>query len=76
MLCLLGLCSLPLYLLLVRRPLVFDSYTGADLAWAYNTPLLRLGGAGLGYWLWVRGSCHAWEVCWLRARADHACNTL
>mmetsp|Transcript_31848 Transcript_31848/g.75235 ORF Transcript_31848/g.75235 Transcript_31848/m.75235 type:complete len:191 (-) Transcript_31848:89-661(-) len=25
-------------------PLVFDSYTGADLAWAYNTPLLRLGG--------------------------------
>ena len=32
----------------MRRPLVFDSYTGADLAWAYNTPLLRLGGAGLG----------------------------
>ena len=25
-------------------PLVFDRYTGADLAWAYNTPLLRLGG--------------------------------
>ena len=25
-------------------PLVFDRYTGADLTWAYNTPLLRLGG--------------------------------
>lgn len=24
--------------------LVFDQYTGADIAWAYNTPLLRLGG--------------------------------
>jgi len=25
-------------------PIVFDRYTGADLTWAYNTPLLRLGG--------------------------------
>jgi len=25
-------------------PIVFDSYTGADLAWSYNIPLLRLGG--------------------------------
>lgn len=24
--------------------LVFDQYTGADIAWAYNTPLIRLGG--------------------------------
>lgn len=25
-------------------PIVFDSYTGADLAWSYNIPLLRIGG--------------------------------